>query len=223
MYFLGLGGHLLRIQEQQREYEMARGDDMFERVIDVLDGRVHGSDAQQVLAQVSADPEWADAYHWMTEFLATAQTSKLQPVPASTRLMLERLLTPRPTLVDEIHGIVRSVARLVRDTASGTAFAGARGAATTRRQLEFKVTEDSDLVMDLDLNVDPLIVSGQLLGPVEEYQARLVSEHETIIVTSDEFGEFTASVPATTFLRLDLDGDNVHCSVDLTPFLDEGN
>lgn len=201
---------------------MAGSRDIFEEIIDVADGRVQGDAAASVLARVQADPELHQFHAWVTEFLATSAANPLQTPPASTRAMLERLLPPRRTLADGVKDTIGSIARLVRDVPRGTAFAGARGVSGTRRQLVFSTDIGADLVLELDVDADPMYITGQLLGGSPSYTARFTGDGGAVNVAADEFGEFVTTVPAMSFLRLDLLSDDGSVTiVDLTPFLDE--
>lgn len=195
-------------------------DNLFEQLVDVAEGRVAGADAEAVLQQIAADPTLVDVHRWIVDFLATAASSTLVRVPASTRAMLEALLPARRTLAGSVREAVSSVARLVRDVPVGGAFAGARGAASTRRQLLFTLADGADLALELEHRPDALVITGQLLGGELAYEVEVTSDHPTIHATSDELGEFTISGPAVTFLRLDLVSADRRSAIDLTPFLD---
>jgi hypothetical protein len=196
-------------------------DILFERLVDVAEGRVTGVEAEALLDQLSDDPEMRDAHQWLTEFLAISRTTALVEVPASTRTMLESLLPARRTLTDAARDTFSSIARLVRDVPSGAAFAGARGAASTRRQLLFTLADGADLALELEYHPDALAITGQLLGGELAYEIELTSDVPTVRTSSDEVGEFAISTDAVAFLRLDLHTPQGPHSIDLTPFLDE--
>jgi hypothetical protein len=200
---------------------MSINDKLFEQLVDVAEGRVTGPEADGVLDQVAADPALADARRWVTQFLAAAQGTSLVEVPGSTRAMLESLLPARRTLADGVRDAVGSLARLVRDVPAGAAFAGARGAASTRRQLQFAMADGIDLALELEFHSDNLLMTGQLLGGELAYEVELTSDQPTITASSDEVGEFAASLPSVSFLRLDLVSADGRTAIDLTPFLDE--
>ena len=196
-------------------------DNRFEQLVDVAEGRVTGPAAEAVLEALSTDPAMADAHRWLTEFLSTTRTTALVEVPASTRAMLESLLPPRRTLADTARDTLSSIARLVRDVPAGAAFAGARGAASTRRQLLFTLADGADLALELEYHPDHLSITGQLLGGESTYDVELTSDLPTVTVASDEVGEFAVSIAPVAFLRLDLAAAGGRSSIDLTPFLDE--
>jgi hypothetical protein len=196
-------------------------DNLFEALIDVAEGRVTGAAADDILRRVATDSSLADAHRWVTEFLASAQRTSLVEVPSSTRLMLEGLLPARRTLADGVRDAVSSIARLVRDVPAGAAFAGARGAASSRRQLLFTMADGTDLALELEHRPDSLGITGQLLGGELAYVVQLTSDQPSVSVSSDEVGEFVVSLAPATFLRLDLVTATGHNVVDLTPFLDE--
>jgi hypothetical protein len=200
---------------------MTINDNLFEALIDVAEGRVSGVAADAVMSQVAADSSLAEAYRWVTEFLASAQHRSLVAVPGSTRLMLEGLLPARRTLADSVRDTVSSIARLVRDVPAGAAFAGARGAASSRRQLLFTMADGTDLALELEHHPDSLGITGQVLGGELAYEVELTSDQPTVSVSSDEVGEFAVSLAPATFLRLDLVSATGRNVVDLTPFLDE--
>jgi hypothetical protein len=199
----------------------SNNDILFEQLVDVAEGRVAGGEAEALLERLSGDPALHDAHRWLTDFLATTSTTTLVEVPASTRAMLEGLLPARRTLADSLRDTVGSIARLVRDVPAGAAFAGARGAASTRRQLLFTLADGADLALELEHHPDHLAITGQLLGGELAYQVELTSDLPTVTVDSDELGEFAVSLAPTAFLRLDLAAAGGRSTIDLTPFLDE--
>jgi hypothetical protein len=135
--------------------------------------------------------------------------------------MLETLLPARRTLADGARDVLSSIARLVRDVPAGAAFAGARGAASTRRQLLFTLDDGVDLAVELEYHHDALGITGQLLGGESAYEVVLTSDLPSMSVLSDELGEFAISTPSAAFLRLDLHTSRGQHTIDLTPFLDE--
>jgi len=204
---------------------MTINDNLFEELVDVAEGRVVGADAEAVMQRAAADPSLAAAHAWVAEFLSAAATATIVPVPPSTRTMLEGLLPARRTLTDSVRDNLRdaaaSIARLVRDVPAGAAFAGARGAASTRRQLLFTLADGADLALELEHHPDHLAITGQLLGGAIAYEVELISDLPTVTAVSDDIGEFAVSVAPVAFLRLDLEAAGSRSTIDLTPFLDD--
>lgn len=199
---------------------MAGKEDILEQVIDVLEGRVQGDEAADVLARVASEPDWAAAHEWVRSFLESSRGATLTAVPPSTRAMLERLLPPRRTVGDDVRDVVHSIARLVRDRPGGVAFAGARGAAGTARQVHFAANDDLDIVLDLETVDGQLRLSGQLLGADTAGRVVAISDHPALAVDVDEFGEFQMTLPSSSFLRLDVVVSAHHTTLDLTALLD---
>jgi hypothetical protein len=200
---------------------MTINDNLFEQLVDLAEGRVSGPAAEALLREVAADPALAEVHHWLSGFLSAAKDTTFTAVPASTRAMLEALLPTRRTVGEHVRDAVGSIARLVRDVPSGSAFAGARGAASTRRQLLFTLADGADLALELEYHPDSLAITGQLLGGDLAFEVELISDQPDAQVASDEVGEFTVSIPPVTFLRLDLVSASGRTVIDLTPFLDE--
>ena len=57
---------------QQWEQYMTSGNRSFERLIDVVEGRVDEVETQRVLADVASDPTLAAAYGWVSGFASLA-------------------------------------------------------------------------------------------------------------------------------------------------------
>jgi hypothetical protein len=220
MYFRRTFLHCSSIDEHQREHTMSDNQNHLELVLDVIEGRLHGDRADAVMARVATDPEWREVHQWATDFLAHREHLTLQPVPASTRAMLERLLPARQPVTAQIGGVVRTFARLVRDVPPGRALAGARGAAGTRRQLMFEVTTGTDLVLEIETSDDTLTLAGQLLGDLTDVEMEITSQSGVQVIRLNDLGEFTVSLPATVFLYLDLLGTDPLVTVDLTAHIE---
>jgi hypothetical protein len=204
----------------QREHTMSDNHDNLELVLDVIEGRLQGERADAVMARVAVEPEWRDVYRWANDFVHGSEGLTVQPVPASTRAMLERLLPARRAAAQQIGDVVRTFARLVRDVPSGQAFAGARGAAATRRQVMFEVTSDTDLVLEIETTDGALAIAGQLLGEHSHIAVEITSATGVQVVALDDLGEFTLSLPPTAFVYLDLLGTEPLVTVDLTALID---
>jgi hypothetical protein len=201
------------------EYDMTERSDIFEQVVDTVEGRADDATARRVSELIVTDQEWRAAHEWVSTFRTATDDVVLAEVPASTRAMLERLLPERRSVVGDLQQLVRHVARLVQNNAAGVAFAGARGASATRRQLVFEI-EGADLVVDLACESDRVECSGQLLGARDGTALTAASDSGEIALTADEFGEFSCVVPSASFLRLDLTTATTFTTIDLTPFLD---
>ncbi len=202
---------------------MSQENISFEKLIDLVEGRLNKIDAQRLQTLIADDPAASNVHEWITNFVSIAQQSTLQSPPAATRSALEDLLPARATLADGAQRIVSYIAQLIRDVPTGAALAGARSASVdARRQLMFDVGEGADLIVQLELNGDRILVSGQVLASEPSWNVRLVGEHSSLEVVADEFGEFTTHVAASSYLRLDLVSNSHTTSVDLTPFLERG-
>lgn len=199
---------------------MSEHQDNLELILDVIEGRLTGERADAVMARVALEPEWRDMYGWANNFVHGSEHLTVQPVSASTRAMLERLLPTRRAATEQIGDVVRTFARLVRDVPSGRAFAGARGAAATRRQLMFEVTADTDLVLEIETTDGALAIAGQVLGEHSRIAVEITSANGVQVVALDEVGEFTISLPPTAFAYLDLLGTEPLVTVDLTALID---
>jgi hypothetical protein len=202
---------------------MSQENTSFEQMIDLVEGRLNEVDAQRLQTLIATDPAASNVHEWITNFVSIAQQSTLQSPPAATRSALEDLLPARATLADGAQRVVNYLAQLIRDVPTGVAFAGARSTSVdAHRQLMFDIGEGADLSVQLEMKEDRILVSGQVLAAEPSWKVLLVSEHSSLELVADEFGEFSTHVGATSFLRLDLVSDSHTTSVDLTPFLDRG-
>ncbi len=200
---------------------MSDNNTSFEKILDLVEGRLSETEAEHVVARIADDPAIGGAQEWITNFVSMSQQSVLQAPSASTRAALEDLLPLRPTVAEGVQRIVFYVAQLVRDVPMGQAFAGSRSAAIDApRQLLFDVGSGADLMLHLDLSSDRVVISGQILGDEPAWHVRLEADDVSVELAADEFGEFSSRIAATAFLRIDLTSANQATTIDLTPFLD---
>jgi hypothetical protein len=200
---------------------MPTNSEAMEDLIELLEGRVSDDEAQRIRTRVATDLSWAGAYTWLTDFLALANQSSLVSPPPSTRAVLDNLIPQQHPLTDALDRFADYVGRLMRDVRAGPVVAGARGTALdAKRHLLFDIGDGAELALHLYTTTASLAVSGQVLAESPSRLMRLVGDESTVEVSTDEFGEFTTTILATSFLLLEISDGQRTTAVDLTSFLD---
>ncbi len=200
---------------------MPTNSEAMEDLTELLEGHVSDQEQQRILARVAADPSWAEAYTWLTDFLALAKRSSLVSPPPSTRAVLDNLIPQQHPLSDALDRFADYVGRPVRDVRAGPAVAGARGTALdAKRHLLFDIGDGAELALQLHTTAASLVVSGQTLSDNPSRLIRFVGDESAVEVSTDEFGEFATTTAATSFLLLEISDGKRTTALDLTSFLD---
>lgn len=200
---------------------MATHNPRFEKLVDLVEGRLTNDEAERIAAQIKSSSDLHVIHLWLRDFVAQAEQTTLVAPPATTRAALSDLLPPRNRASDARDRVVEHIGRLIRDVRAGPAFAGARGAVVdSGRQLLFDIGDDTDVMVQLQTGASEVRVSGQVLGDDPVRQLRLLWDDSSIELDTDEFGEFSTTVPTTTSLQMELASATQRARVDLTLFLD---
>ncbi len=192
-----------------------------EQLLDLVEGRLSADQALRLTAEIDADPELGVAHEWVRSFRSMAERTTLVPAPASTRAKLIGLLPDPSTTSNAVDQFVEFVGRLIRDVTAGPAFAGARGVGLdSKRQLLFDAGDDTEVTIELDFSGDVLRVSGQLLADDPTGQVLITGDRSTVELTTDEYGEFSTTIPVPTSLQLQITTTSQRSHLDITPYLD---
>jgi hypothetical protein len=166
---------------------------LYERLVDLAEGRLTPEQRDSLLAQIAASPaasrELAQIEHLIALMRADAEEVPPHIVERAIQLFKPHLAPTPPSLRQRLQALLQF------DSALQPAL-GVRSGKTTARQLLFSTAEH-----DLDLRVtakDALwVVAGQLLGPCADGQAELQSPTFHVQAALNELCEFTLP-PAPT-------------------------
>lgn len=157
---------------------------LYERLVDVADGRLTSDELDAVLAQIAASPaasrELAQLERLIALMRADDEDAPSHVIQRAIRLFNQNR-APRPRQ--------RLAALLQFDSAQQLAM-GVRSGKATTRQLLFS-TADHDLDLRVTAKGGLWVVAGQLLGPCADGQAELQSPTFQVQAALNELCEFT--------------------------------
>jgi anti-sigma factor RsiW len=165
----------------------------FERLVDLVEGRLPPNEQLQLLAHVSGCARCAADKAWLERVIGLMRTDTTEDAPpvviARTRRMFQARAAPTPTELRRIPALVHF------DSWQRPLALGVRSGQPGARQLLLKAED-----YDLDVRIAPAgaawQVSGQLLGPDTNGQAELQGEAGMVQAKLNDLGEF--SLPPTS-------------------------
>jgi hypothetical protein len=166
---------------------------LYERLVDLAEGRLTPEERDAMLAQVAASPtasrELAQLERLIALMRADDEAAPPHVIQRAIRLFNQRLVPSPPRLRQRIQALLQF------DSAQQPAL-GVRSGKATTHQLLFSAAGH-----DLDLRVTAKgvlwVVAGQLLGPCDDGQAELQSPTFQVQAALNELCEFTLP-PAPT-------------------------
>ncbi|MEZ4677630.1 MAG: hypothetical protein R2932_25785 [Caldilineaceae bacterium] len=196
---------------------MAEQSVTFEQLVDWVEGKLDATDAALVAAAVAANPELQTTIDWLEQFSSVRQQVTLADPPSTVQraLMARFVERHQPTTAtmqpsaqqapeETTPGFFqRLLATLTFDSSTGLAPAGVRSATTPDErqylyhtaiaEIALNVQQDSNLpqvtlwgqVFPLDDHLDPAGLTVQVLQDAKEMD----------VTTTDEYGEFSFSIP----------------------------
>ncbi|MCK6626265.1 MAG: hypothetical protein L6R45_13955 [Anaerolineae bacterium] len=181
----------------------------FERLVDLVEGRLSPVEHDQALGHVSTCARCAAEKTWLDQVIGLMRSDTSEDAPPAVITRARRLFQSRAAPIPT--GRRRISALLQFDSLQRPLALGIRSDQPAARQLLLKAEN-----FDLDVRITPIRsawqVSGQILGLETSGQVELQSETATVQAELNDLGEFTLPpVPAGGYnflLRLaDLDVD----------------
>jgi anti-sigma factor RsiW len=181
----------------------------FERLVDLVEGRLSPAEQDQALDHLAACARCAAEKTWLEQVIGLMRSDTSEDAPPAVITRARRLFQSRtaPTPTER-----RRISALLQfDSLQRPLALGVRSGQPAARQLLLKAEN-----FDLDVRITPIRaawqVSGQILGLETSGQVELQSETTTVRAELNNLGEFTLPpVPAGSYnflLRLaDLDVD----------------
>lgn len=167
----------------------------FERLIDLVEGRLSPDEQTQMQAHTSACSRCATQLAWLERVIGLMRTNDYEEPPARVAADISRVFgsySPSPSLSLR----QRIIAVLRFDSAQPPLSVGRRSGSSTERQLLFRA-ESLHVEMRITQSGSLWEVSGQLLNTDESGLAELHGPAGEVRATLNELGEFLlAPVPA---------------------------
>jgi anti-sigma factor RsiW len=160
---------------------------LYERLVDLADGRLTSEERDALLDQIAASPtasrELAQLERLIALMRADDEDAPPHVIQRAIRLFNQNLAPSPPRLRQRLAALLQF------DSAQQQAM-GVRSGKTTARQLLFS-TADHDLDLRVTAKGGLWVVAGQLLGPCADGQAELQSSTFQVQAALNELCEFT--------------------------------
>jgi anti-sigma factor RsiW len=167
----------------------------FDRLIDLVEGRLSPDEQTQMQAHTSACSRCATQLAWLERVIGLMRTNDYEEPPARVAANISREFgsyspSPSPSLPQRIMAVLRF------DSAQLPLSVGRRSGSSTDRQLLFKA-DTLDLEVQITQSGSLWEVSGQLLNADESGRAELHGSVGEVRAALNEVGEFLLTpVPA---------------------------
>ncbi len=159
----------------------------FERLADLVEGRLPPVEQLQLLPHVSTCTRCATEKAWLERVTSLMRADIMEDVPPAIIARARRLLQPQAPLIPTERRCILALLRF--DSLQQPLALGVRGGQATARQILVNAEE-----YDLDLRITPVgsawQVSGQLLGPDPKGQIELQGPAQTVQAGCNQLGEF---------------------------------